>query len=557
MRRTAIVGFVGVFLLLLFAGGSAATSAAAKTSWRVTKAVLPANAGTGESPYGQNVSIESISCASAGNCGAVGAYEARSGGGEALLLTERAGRWRAGVAAALPSNTRANPGPGVSLTSISCASAGDCAAVGWYVDSSTGVQGLLLTEKAGRWRTAVEATLPGNAASSYEFVSLNSVSCASAGDCSAVGSYTDNSDVSHGLLLTETGGAWEAGIEPTLPSNADTTGGVGLSSISCSSIGNCSAVGTYETSSGEEGLLLTEKAGTWETGVEAILPKNAVAGKLVSLNSVSCASAGNCGAVGTYNDTPPTSDSSSNDVVLLTETAGTWQTGVKAALPADSVPEDSDAHNPDVTSVSCASVGNCVAVGEYVRRGVSIQGLLLREKAGKWRTGVEAVLPVDIVGPPGLLDVSLSSVSCASPGNCIAVGNYTGFVSGGRGLLFTETAGRWHTGVVEPSIPNVNAALTAISCPAALRCSAAGVYGSLPLGFLLDSFPEPCVVPKVKGKTLRAAKRSIHSHACSVGAISHAASPQIERNHVIAQNPKPGRRLKQGARVSLVVSAGP
>jgi PASTA domain-containing protein/List-Bact-rpt repeat protein/FG-GAP repeat protein len=68
--------------------------------------------------------------------------------------------------------------------------------------------------------------------------------------------------------------------------------------------------------------------------------------------------------------------------------------------------------------------------------------------------------------------------------------------------------------------------------------------------------PKKCVVPKVKGKTLRAAKRSIRNHACTVGKIKHVASRTVKKGHVISQKPKPGRRLKHGAKVNLVVSRG-
>ena len=65
-----------------------------------------------------------------------------------------------------------------------------------------------------------------------------------------------------------------------------------------------------------------------------------------------------------------------------------------------------------------------------------------------------------------------------------------------------------------------------------------------------------CVVPKVKGKSLRAAKRAIKMHHCRVGRITHAFSKQVNRGHVISQKPKPHKRLRHGAKVSLVVSKG-
>jgi probable HAF family extracellular repeat protein len=76
------------------------------------------------------------------------------------------------------------------------------------------------------------------------------------------------------------------------------------------------------------------------------------------------------------------------------------------------------------------------------------------------------------------------------------------------------------------------------------------VYLLKPLG------PNACGVPKLKGETLRAAKSSIKTHDCTVGAIRHAASGVIRRGHIISQNPRPGRWLTHGARINLVVSKG-
>src|SRR5262249_16858506 len=154
--------------------------------------------------------------------------------------------------------------------------------------------GLLLTEKAGKWAPGVQATLPANSASRPGVV-LNSVSCTSAGNCTAVGSYENNSGGSAGLLVTETAGRWGAGVGGSVPKNADATEFVVLSSVSCASARNCSAVGYYNGGFyGGEGLLLTKKAGKWRRGVEAAMPKDAHKDKPVSLTSVSCASPGNC-----------------------------------------------------------------------------------------------------------------------------------------------------------------------------------------------------------------------------------------------------------------------
>jgi hypothetical protein len=64
-----------------------------------------------------------------------------------------------------------------------------------------------------------------------------------------------------------------------------------------------------------------------------------------------------------------------------------------------------------------------------------------------------------------------------------------------------------------------------------------------------------CVVPKLKGLTLTAAKRALKAHACSLGRVGHSFSP-VQKGRVISETPKPGKRLQYGAKVSLIVSKG-
>ena len=99
--------------------------------------------------------------------------------------------WTTGVEAGLPAN--ASPTPSVALNAVSCSSAGNCAAVGRYFDSSGHAEGLLQSQTSGAWAAGIEAPLPANAGPSPA-TEIDSVSCASAGDCSAVGNYRDSSN---------------------------------------------------------------------------------------------------------------------------------------------------------------------------------------------------------------------------------------------------------------------------------------------------------------------------------------------------------------------------
>jgi uncharacterized repeat protein (TIGR01451 family) len=65
--------------------------------------------------------------------------------------------------------------------------------------------------------------------------------------------------------------------------------------------------------------------------------------------------------------------------------------------------------------------------------------------------------------------------------------------------------------------------------------------------------PVKCVVPKVVGKKLAAAKKRIKKAHCSVGKIKHKHAAKSKRGKVLAQSPKPGRKLKNHAKVNLTV----
>jgi hypothetical protein len=64
-----------------------------------------------------------------------------------------------------------------------------------------------------------------------------------------------------------------------------------------------------------------------------------------------------------------------------------------------------------------------------------------------------------------------------------------------------------------------------------------------------------CLVPKVKGKKLKRAKRALRNAHCRPGKIRHRYS-HVKRGHVVAQRPRPHRHLRKGGKVNLVVSKG-
>ena len=75
---------------------------------------------------------------------------------------------------------------------------------------------------------------------------IRSVSCASAGNCSAGGTYTDGSFEEQAFVVDEVGGSWGTAQEVPGIKNLPGTGtSAVVISASCPSAGNCSAGGTY------------------------------------------------------------------------------------------------------------------------------------------------------------------------------------------------------------------------------------------------------------------------------------------------------------------------
>jgi hypothetical protein len=66
-----------------------------------------------------------------------------------------------------------------------------------------------------------------------------------------------------------------------------------------------------------------------------------------------------------------------------------------------------------------------------------------------------------------------------------------------------------------------------------------------------------CVVPVLKGRELKAAKRAILRSGCGVGKVLHRRAGGVAAGRVIGQRPRPGTRRGAAAPVKVIVSSGP
>lgn len=65
-----------------------------------------------------------------------------------------------------------------------------------------------------------------------------------------------------------------------------------------------------------------------------------------------------------------------------------------------------------------------------------------------------------------------------------------------------------------------------------------------------------CVVPNLRGKTLRAARAAIRRGNCRMGRVQRRFSSRMKAGRVISQRPRAGARLAANARIHVVVSKG-
>jgi hypothetical protein len=392
--------------VLLFGTLTAASSLAAASNTAVTVTNTPATVLDAWSSTNHDV-FTIASCSSPGNCAAVGYDFAYAPGvnSQPILVSEIGGHWGKVMQVATDLNT-ANIG---SLVSVSCESTGNCVAVGSYeaVDNQIGSDPLIVTETNGVWDSGFTPTVSG---APYDFGSLTSVSCSSLGNCTAVGSFDETA-----MSITMTNGVWAPAVDVAINDGQGALAqGGSFTSIACTAPSQCAAVGGYDVEDATGYRVVNFVAsladGTWTTYGEvgaALTPQ----GLTTSLVSVACSSAGNCAAVG-YADNN-TRDVFRPDPIPLgvTETNGIWGQGVELAHSLNTK------HWGQLGAISCVPNGECVAVGYYYGSEKFVTELGVIETNGSWSAG-SAIDPSVSLGYPGN---ETWEVSCVASGHCFAL----------------------------------------------------------------------------------------------------------------------------------------
>jgi hypothetical protein len=306
------------------------------------------------------IASDGLSCSSTGNCSLIGTYlYAPTQLEEQFVATETGGVWGdatelAGIATA---PTASFPDTGEAAGSVSCGAPGDCTAVGTYSVRPNGTHAFVATETDGRWGAAAVVAGPAD-----EQLDLGLVACAAPGDCAADGRWSSTPEAAgQAIIVAEAKGTWgAAGMVPGIARLEGKGGTSAVASLACTSPGNCTAVGGYQPAKeGELPFAVTETDGRWGNamGLSGIpADRGGPGGPLSGAVAVSCPSAGNCSAGGSYrlpfgNIVPFVDD----------EKDGTWRAAQPIAGLADN--NGSNSYDSEVTALSCATPGYCTAVG--------------------------------------------------------------------------------------------------------------------------------------------------------------------------------------------------
>src|SRR5262249_58221291 len=132
-----------------------------------------------------------------------------------------------------------------------------------YKDGSGGFQGFVVSKTNGTWGQAIEVAGLG-ALNKGGNARISSVSCVSAGNCAAGGTYHDGADHIQVFVVSQTNGTWGQAIKVPGSGILNAGGNANIWSVSCGAAGDCTAGGFYTDAAGRfQAFVVSQTNGTW------------------------------------------------------------------------------------------------------------------------------------------------------------------------------------------------------------------------------------------------------------------------------------------------------
>jgi len=395
----------------------------------------------------------------------------------AELLQLSTGASTLNVSTAIPASFGANvqsPCPSTDFRSDACSSAGNCVAVGRFNNAAGGYEAFTQTQTNGSWATAVPATFGANVQNPIPAANLFSVSCSSAGNCVAAGVFTNATGGYEAFTQTQTNGSWATAVPATFGANVQNSSpDAYFSSISCPSAGNCVAAGAFTNADGDyEAFTQTQTNGSWAIAVPATFGAN-----VQDTSEYGLLNSISCPSVGNCVAVGQFRTIAGNYVAFTqTQTNGNWATATQATFGAN---VQNAAPNSFFDSVFCSSVGNCVAGGRFLNVTGGLEAFTQTQTNGSWASAVPVTFGANV---QDTMEYGwLKSVSCSSAGNCVGAGWFRNPAGDTEAFTQTQTNGNWATAVPVTFGANVQSTrpdsyLFSTSCSSAGNCTAAGMF---------------------------------------------------------------------------------
>ncbi len=462
---SALIAVATALAALTVASPSLAT---APPEWSVGRWREFGNDVPGPIPYS---GFSDVSCASSGNCTAVGDFTA-GGNRRPFTMTSTNGVWGPATPVSLAPNMLSTP-LNATLYEVSCSSAGNCTAVGQFINLNGDRESLIATSTDGVWGTATNPTfVAGVHAASFDD-QLRTVSCVSPGNCTAGGTFRPASGGSSAaFLVTSTNGVWGDGVSVSFPVGTVHAGGNAyIESVSCQSAGNCVAVGQYRQTVGYTAFAVSSIDGVWGTATPFVV--NDPDFDAYSFpEGLSCPASGRCVAVGGYATSGP------DGVFVVSSTNGTWGAATPVAFDAGV----GGADGAEIFAVSCSTTTSCAAIGAAGTASGGYETFVVEMVDGVWQTAELVAFPAGVRNSS--TNDEPKDIDCASAGYCTAVGDFYNAIGDTSAFTVELVDGTW--GVAQSmTMPagtqgaNPYQYLISVSCPTAGNCTAAGTASDL------------------------------------------------------------------------------
>ena len=383
-----------------------------------------------------DVNLVAVSCPTTSNCGLVGSYQDSNTKFHSFESEGKGASW-----SDKEIGTNLDPVQWSWNNSVSCASATFCVA-GGAAQSVLGAQVATVTVKTGsNWtQTAVGAGLNqgGNA-------EIYSMSCTTATFCVAGGYFSNSHSIIEPFVSIFNGTSWS---DAALGGQLTHFVGGEVNSVSCTSATFCVAGGEFAISAGHAGAFVSTFNGShWsDTQVGISFPGS----ESESVDSVSCTSATFCVAGGQF------LNSAGHSGAFVSTFNGSHWSDTQVGTSFSGIT------NERVTSVSCAGMSFCVAVGAF--HDSSWKSFASVFNGNNW-SDVE----IATLNYAGYSDVA--SVSCTSETFCIAGGQV-----GNKADISVFDGSQWTDQVLAST--DSYGQINSVSCVSASYCAVGGQYQS-------------------------------------------------------------------------------